>query len=986
MQTVKVIFYKTFFAREILFPAILLLCSFVSFGAKVQVSFRTEQSKYKEGEMASNVLRVVNGSEKKINFYLSLAIPEGWTCTKSFDALYQLNSGDSLFIPVKLLLKGKEDGSTSYLVSAGLIAESNKLQFASASWYLSIESESNWVAAADHASNYFINNSDTSSFSFSIRNTGNAIEWYSIKLTPHFQLQLLDEKMKEVPQYFNVSLAPGMDTVFNFTTKLKPGNNGSFQRISKQSATTESYPVRISVQALNKDQSPGRIWKTTVDFRKNRSEIKFNEFSRQVLPLTMEMRIDNLLEASTTMSLNLYGTSFLSRSRTLTYRFQSFFSQQYYKEKAFLGNYHYLGYFTPRSAVEIGNISGFRNFGLTPAGRGIKAEAMIGRNRIGALYIQTPDLFTNPSVKSIGLRHEFELKSVTLVNYIQQTYNSISKVNINLAVTGIDFRINKEHLLTTRIGYSTEKYYNATPELNVNGYGGNVSYSGTVRKFGMRLSVDYTSQGYSGYRGILNLNSGFTWKQSERFSWTTTNAWYSQDPVYYNTQGVKFFGMKSNSRRHELRLAVNNKTSNHSFRAAWFDDDLLNIHYITKGLGFDFHPAMRSQVRFVSSMFGSYIKLPDFDIPGYFTAQVRSSLRYKSFNANVRYNYGPFQAFEHIRFSRYRINHQAIFLSAYYGMWLMPGTLSLEPTFSYSYESIYRKGRLGLRPELFYYTRNGWQFNIYAEFLASAQKIARLEDADRISTLSNDPTSFKDITAGIGLKKDLGIPVPGKRFNTAIITAFRDLNGNMKQDKNEEALENVLITIKPQHPDSLGDIGLNSRGEEVITDYKGMVVFRNMPGGIYILSTLSLTENSGWFPYGEQTLVLDKNKNIAIPFSKGVHLSGGIAIDYNVNSVEKRKPEVSRIRVAAVDSAGRVYSCLTGIDGRFNLYLPTGDYRVSINQNAINNDFILDQNMVMVSITGKVESYHISFRIREKERSLNVKRFNKDGTIVEEKE
>ena len=153
MQTVKFIFYKTLFARAILFPAILLLCSFVSFGAKVQVSFRAEQSRYKEGEMASNVLRVVNGSEKKINFYLSLAIPEGWTCTKSYDALYQLNAGDSLFIPVKLLLKGKEDGSTSYLVSAGLIAESNKLQFASASWYLSIESESNWVAAADHASN-----------------------------------------------------------------------------------------------------------------------------------------------------------------------------------------------------------------------------------------------------------------------------------------------------------------------------------------------------------------------------------------------------------------------------------------------------------------------------------------------------------------------------------------------------------------------------------------------------------------------------------------------------------------------------------------------------------------------------------------------------------------------------------------------------------------------------------------------------------------
>jgi hypothetical protein len=954
---------------------------------KVQVTFRDEQTKCKAGEMASNVLKVINGSDKKMSFYMSLGIPEGWAATRSFDMLYQVEAGDSLFIPVKLLLKRRDDGSTSYLISAGLIGESSNLQFASASWYLQIESESNWVASTDHNDKYFINNSDTSSFSLSIRNTGNSIEWYTIKVSPHFQVKLMDSKMNEMPQYFNLNLAPGTDTVFHFITKLKPNTSTGFHRGLESGGATESYPVRVSVQALNKDQSPGRIWKATVDFRRNKNEIRFNEFSREVLPMTLEARIDNLLEASTTMSINLYGTKFLEKSRTLTYRFQSFFSQQYYNEKAFRGNYHYIGYFAPKSSVELGNISGWRNFGITPSGRGIKGETKIGITRVGLLYIQNPDLFTNPSVKTIGVRDELYLKPLTLVNYLQRSYNNLANVDGILGVTGADFKLKIQHQFSVRAGFSQEKYYGGTSPLNVTGYGGSINYSGIYKDFGFRFSTDYGSENYSGYRGVLNINTNVSWKQTERFSWSFTNGWFQQKPTYYSPQAVKFVGLQSISRRHELRLSVNNKTSNHSFRAAWYDDDLLNIHYITRGLGFDFHPAIKSQVRFVSTIFGSYVKLPDYDdIPGYFTAQVRSNLRYKSFNANVRYNYGPYQAFEHIRFARYRINHQSIFLNAYYGMWLLPNTLSLEPTVNYSYETIYRKGRFGLRPELFYYTRNGWTFNMYAEFLASSQKIARLEDANRLTDFNQQATSYRDINVGVGVKKDFGIPIPGRRFNTATITAFRDLNGNMKQDKNEEALENILITIKPEHPDSTGDMGLNGRGEEVITNSKGIAIFRNMPAGVYIISSVCLTENSGWFPYGSQTIILDKNKTIAIPYSKGIHLSGGIAIDYSVNSAKTKVPEISRIRISAVDSAGRVYSCLTGNDGHFDLYVPVGDYRVSINQNAIDDAFTLDQNMVMLSLTGKVETYHVTFRIREKERSVKVRRFTKDGTLVEEKQ
>ena len=101
-------------------------------------------------------------------------------------------------------------------------------------------------------------------------------------------------------------------------------------------------------------------------------------------------------------------------------------------------------------------------------------------------------------------------------------------------------------------------------------------------------------------------------------------------------------------------------------------------------------------------------------------------------------------------------------------------------------------------------------------------------------------------------------------------------------------------------------------------------------------------------------------------------------------SSRKQDPELSRIRVTAVDSAGRTYSCLTSINGSFELYVPTGDYRVSINQNAIDDDFTLDQNLVLLNLNGNIDAYRISFIIREKERLIKVKKFNSDGTLQQE--
>ena len=965
----------------------LMWFSQAAFAGKVAVTFRDSKSELKSSELASNMLKIVNGSDKNLRFYVNISLPQGWTSLKSSDVLYQLGAGDSLFIPVKIAINPNEEGNISYLVTAGLMSESSQQQFASASWYVQLGMESQWNATVNKTEAYFTNNSDTSSFSMHVHNSGNSIEWYTVKLIPHHAIQVYNKEMTEtIPAHYNFSLSPGADTLMQFVIQAAEEKKNDYREHEENPEGEElnqKFPLRISVQSQPKNLSSGRTWKTTVDFRRNSSEAQFNRFNRVVLPLTMEMRVDNLFDEASAMSLNLYGTARLLKGRSLSYRYQSFYSQQYYSTKSFKGNYHYLGYFTPKSFVELGNITGWGNFGYTPSGRGVRGEYTMGKNKIGLLYIQNPDLFKAVTSRIGGIHHEAEFKKFSIVNYLQQSRNDFSKMNGSLFVSGTNFKIRNQHIITARAGASNEHYYGALLPFSENGFGGNFNYTGVVRDFSLYFNASHGTKYYTGYRGISSLNYTGTYRRDKNHAWIFSNSYYRQNPGYFDAAGRPMVTYKSSSDKYELRYSITNAANSYSIRAAYYNDNFLNIHYQTRGIGLDYHPSSRSDLRFVSNVFASYIKLPEYHIPDYFTAQVRTSLRYKSLTTNLRYNYGPYQAYEHLRFAMYGINHQSIYLNSYYGCWLLADKMSIEPSLNYSYETLYKRSRLSFRPQIYYFSKTGWQFNMYGEYVFNSQKIITLDNnINQFTTENLDQTSvYKDMIFGIGVKKQFGIPVTGKKFFTAGIVIFKDMNGNGRQDKNEEAIENVLVTIKPMDFDSAEaerSRALSDRGEEVITDMHGHVTFRNLPRGTYLITARPLVENSGWFAGLEQVIVLDKSKNIDLPFTHGVRVIGSVAVDKDeFSSLRNNNPELSRIRVTAVDSAGMTYSTLTGEDGKFEIYVPAGEYRVSINQKVLGDNFILEQNAIPVTLMGGMEAYNISFHLKEKERQIKVKKFGK---------
>jgi hypothetical protein len=280
--------------------------------------------------------------------------------------------------------------------------------------------------------------------------------------------------------------------------------------------------------------------------------------------------------------------------------------------------------------------------------------------------------------------------------------------------------------------------------------------------------------------------------------------------------------------------------------------------------------------------------------------------------------------------------------------------------------------------------KSGIEFKFYGQYINNAQKENPLVNLTEFRDI-DQPISSSNLFFGFGIKKRLGIPVSGRKYQKLRVSVFKDLNGNGRQDKNEAGLKNVLVNIKPVR-DSLqrGWSEPKETGEDFITNEDGLVTYKNIPKGIYKISIVPLASLNGFFAGNEQAVMVDKDLTFAMPLNKGVQLTGGIIVNRDVTAADFDKQiDVSKIRVTAMDSLGRTFSTLTDNGGRFSLRLPGGVYQISINEKALPDNFDLEQKRITVEMFTVAENYNVTFLLEEKKRKKNIKKFDQDGKLIE---
>lgn len=210
--------------------------------------------------------------------------------------------------------------------------------------------------------------------------------------------------------------------------------------------------------------------------------------------------------------------------------------------------------------------------------------------------------------------------------------------------------------------------------------------------------------------------------------------------------------------------------------------------------------------------------------------------------------------------------------------------------------------------------------------------------------------------ATFSLRKTINVPVITKRkYYDINVQLFNDKNGNLIFDNGDSALQDVTCALNSK----------NFRSNE-----KGAVKYGNVEKGQYALDFTKMNYIDGLIPVQgfKQNLQVEKQINLMVPFNKGKEITG--FVHFIKDSLSSSTFTVDQLKVSAIDTAGNTFICFTDVTGEFKLSLPAGNYVISLNPDAF------DENFKPITMAFNIDLLHndkqeLAFYIKQKARRIN---------------
>lgn len=952
-------------------------------GNGVSMGFSQERSNIKASDVASNVLFIVNNTNKTLDLNLQINPPAGWQLFGKTSRELSLTPKDTTFIPLRVRPAYDINGNTNYLVNVFL--STKDFTISNGMWYIKVDKISLWQAFTPSNKLYFTGEKDSTSFQVSVSNQGNADEALQVRLSMDKEIILIDGNGSQIqPRPRSIYLRAGHDTTLYYVIKLS--DKQKMPNAPKVQGGDIQKKYRLKIRVLNEKagKSSGRSWSGNIDFYKLDNKMKIKETKLNGIPITFDFNTYDVLSDHTYSSLNLYGNKRFQNNSLLNYFFQADFIQNQLNPNSFLGNYQYLGYFHKYFSVEVGDIGANRS-GSTLSGKGAKASVTFAKNTLGAIYIRKPKLFEDYYAQGFGFFHNLSLKNIFWDNYYQHLNNNFSKINSDYGNSFLTLRIKRTQSIRIGAGYSSEyHYWDPASPLTLTGYGARFGYSGSFKKFNIQLNANYGSPNYTPRRGTLNATPSIRYRINNKYQLEAMYSYFDFRPEIY-TRGQLFNGDIYNTHEtYSLKLFYNNGPNLFIFNPQYYTIKSLPIDANTGGVAFEYRLRSRTPFKFYANSFLGYSYFPNSpDLGEIFVAYVRTSIRYNYFQFNARYYFGPYYQVEQLQFVETEINPQKFYANMYYDYWFLNNKLRLNLNLNYYFNTVNTRQQLNTRPELFYYAKSGFRFSIYGRYIMFAEgEYTRTYNGISGATYQEyvPANSTSRFEFGAGIKFNINMPTSLKRNYEVKVIAFRDMNGNGKQDLNEKGIPDMLIHIKLndtiaqfKSADNQQSIFNGPDEYDLVTNGDGVVEYQNIPMGDYVITAMPLASLGGWFDGKTFYRTIDKNKTIYIPLSRGARISGGILLERDRFGTG-RKLELSNIRVTAVNQDnGKTFSTLTTGDGNFVLFVPNGNYVMIINESAVDKHFSFMQNNIPIEVNQDFENYNVSFFLAEKQRNINVR-------------
>ncbi len=950
----------------------------------VEFSFVRNSKSQTVDQVASNVFKVVNNSGLDKKLILKYNIPANWKMVGEQEKGILISRGDSAFIPVRVIPDKSAEGNTSYNV--GVVVSDKGLTVGGAFYTVRINRISNWTVDIPQKKVYFTSGSDTSTFRVNLHNKGNSTENLLLTLKPDMDLSFSDlDGSAGQPLSREVSLAPGQDSVLVFVLRQKDDDKMlRAESPDPQSMTTKSSGVRIHVKETDAESKKlTRTWNGGIHAYTVPSDYDVGEALHGHIPVTIDWNTYNILKPNTYSHLSIYGDAMLKNQQSIAYYYQANFASNYLLAETYLGDYHYLGYNSKYFGAEIGNIGAPRNSYMLN-GQGVRAHANYRGHMVEGIYVRNPELFGNSRVTGYGGGYSYiQQEGLFKVNtFVQERNDEIRKVDSRLAKVESHVRINKNHFLRLELGGSEElHYWDPTDEVKLQGYSYKLDYRGGVKRLRYDLRAYVGSKTYLSYRGIENYSGQLRYGFNEGYAVAAGYNHLNYEPELYSQGEIVQQSVFTERDIYQLRFSKSNSNSSIIISPRHQEVRSAIIHSRKSEVGVDYRYRRDKFFTISTKMFAGYNYLPAYNVDDFFTARFMGNVRYRYFSANVRYYYGPYLSREKVVFAETGDNPQKLFANIYYDWWFGKDKFLLKTNLNYNYSTLYERSFLSTRPELYFYTESNFRFSVYGRFVTMEETRQRFSQGYYTDF---EPENIHQVNYefGFGIRKDIFIPAGFGKNSDLEIIAFKDVNGNGRQDPDEPGLGNMLLIVREVNEDSvLQEDDFAVRKYETITNAAGRAVFSNMPQGEYILKAIPLESMGGWYDGKTMHISLTGNRKLNLPLSKGGRISGQLSVEKASFTRFDNKVNVSNIRVTAFRDNGKAFSTLTDGQGRFNLYVPSGSYVVTLNEAALGNSFSVVQNNQAAELTGLVDNINVNFYVVEKQRKINVKKFDKVGGI-----
>jgi hypothetical protein len=943
---------------------------------KLTTRFVKPMVEFTKGELIANVFVVTNNLPTTQKFYVDFTIPIEWEVIAKNHNLYELLPGDSLIIPVHVIPREKFKGNTRFMFYAFLSDEKNK-NLGTNYFYGLIKKNIRWAVTVSDNKIYLPNNVVSVPFSIGVINESTDEQDIHLTASTLKKNVLIRDSSNtheaKFPLTFTLKAFADTEWHFSFNKYKEPRN---FRLLDVEDyqpySLGEAKKYRLDINSFSPNPAENKKFRVgnKIDFVQLSDSWEVNHNSSMVIPLIVDANIYNLVGSQPMMTVNLQGSMFFNDSSTLTYQTQFTYFSNFFSTVPYQNAFYNLGYYAKKFNIQFGNInSGL--LGTYQTGKGLKGEYYINKNqRIGAFYVASPELFKfMPTIYSFGLNHSFENKIIRVSTVLGRSVDQRLNTTTDVATTNASFKILKNHVFGIRLGGS--HYVQNDSNYTKYGYLLGAFYSGVLFKnvWHINLNGTYISPNFgvfSNERITANLGNDVVVKKKWKFD--LQNNFYRYKQPEANLLYINYF------LNNQLNISSTSASNRFYYPFLFYNiSSISNFLVHSRGVGINVsNYQLDKNVRYFFNLRSGYNRAIDTLNTDYFFTQMAVFLQVHTFSFMIRYSLGNQSLSRQSFFSNSRSNPQSIGISTRYQYQFKNPSFIYQQLASYSY-STFTGNQFNITPELLYFTKTGWRFRIFNEINFSKGSKSRLPEnyyftnnADEIQV----PHWNYNYYLGIGIRKEFGIPVPFVKPVNSTLTfkAFYDVNGNGKRDAGETCLENIVIRVN---------------GWEVITNEKGEAELKNIPKGKYPFVSFSVVDLKGWFPNIADTLIANKSSEVNIPFVRGVKITGKVFLQRDPNSpTADFKLDVSRIKISI--SNHKLYTALTDKNGNYELYVPAGDYVLSMDESILGNRLQLMQNNFELKIDDKFDNLFMPFYIVEKSRKLKIIHFDSNGNKIDE--